>query len=350
MQYRRLGKTGLSVSEIGFGAWGIGGGMWGRPDDAESQRALHRAFELGVNFFDTARVYGGANSEEGHSEKLLANFVWEVGREKIYLASKIPPKNYRWPAPKVDIRQVFPRDWIVQKVDESLQALKVETIDLMQFHVWQDYFVEDDGWKEVTSKLTQQGKVRFWGLSLNDYQPENCQRTVETGLISTVQLIFNIFHQKPTEFFPFFKQHDIGVIARVPLDEGGLSGSIKEDSVFAWDDFRRHYFSQPRRQELVQRLSRLEKFLGSEAASLPELALRYTLSFDEVAVVIPGMRQSAHAQANAALSDGRWLSPETLVKLRSESWERNFYAAGWGKIFGWIVTKMMGYFRKALSL
>lgn len=350
MQFRRLGKTGFQVSEIGFGAWGIGGGMWGRPDDTEGRKALHKAFELGVNFFDTARVYGGLNSEEGHSEKLLGAFLKEIGRDRVYIASKVPPKNYRWPASaNVSIREVFPKDWIIQKVEESLQALAVETIDLMQFHVWQDYFVEDAGWKEAIEQLTKQGKVKSWGLSLNDYQPENCQRTIETGLISTVQLIFNLFHQKPSEVFPFFKKHDVGLIARVPLDEGGLSGNIREDTTFALDDFRRHYFSAERRRELVQRLIPLEKLLGTESKSIPELALRYTLSFDEVSVVIPGMRKESHAVANATVSDGRRLSSELLLKLREHRWERNFYASGWRKVAGWAVSKMVGYFRKVLS-
>lgn len=327
MQYRVLGKTGFEVSEVGFGGWGIGGGMWGEVDDEEARRALRRAFELGINFFDTARVYGDTRDRDGHSEKLIGEFLKEVGRDKVLVASKIPPKNYEWPArPDVPLGEVFPNDWIVQKVEESLTALDVGTIDLMQFHVWQDFFVEADGWKETIQKLTDQGKVRFWGLSLNDYQPGNCRRTIETGLIASVQLIFNVFHQKPIEVFPLFKNHGVGVIARVPLDEGGLTGTITEDTVFADDDFRSDYFRGERRTELAGRVRALEHLLGEEVTSLPELALRYVLSFAEVSTVIPGMRKVGHVEANAAIADTGCLSPQLLEKARDHAWERNFYS------------------------
>lgn len=326
MKYRVLGKTGLKVSEVGFGAWGIGQGMWGPSDEKESLNSLRSAFDLGVNFYDTAWVYGDERTRDGQSEKLIGQLSGQVGRDRIIIASKVPPKNFEWPAlPGVKISEVFPQDWIINKVNDSLSRLGVETIDLMQFHVWQDGFAEDDGWKKTTQDLTKAGKVKHWGLSLNDYQPENCQKTVETGLISGLQLIFNIFHQKPLEMFPFYKKHNLGVIARVPLDEGGLSGTVNEDSVFSKEDFRRDYFRGDRIKELSKRVVELKKLLGDEAVTLSELALRYILSFEEVSTVIPGMRTPAHVKANAAIADGRPLSNQLLDKIAGYAWERDFY-------------------------
>jgi aryl-alcohol dehydrogenase-like predicted oxidoreductase len=327
MKYRILGKTGFKVSEVGFGAWGIGGGMWGSVSAEESLKALHKAYALGVNFYDTAWVYGDQKTRDGQSEKLVGRFAKEVGRDKVYIASKVPPMNFTWPArPGVVASQVFPKNWIVGKVNDSLSRLNIDCLDLMQFHVWQDSFVEEDEWKNALQDLTKEGKVKFWGLSLNDYQPDNCKKTIETGLISSVQLIFNIFHQMPTAMFPFYKEHNVGVIARVPLDEGGLTGNINEETVFPPGDFRSGYFGGKRKSELVKRINELKGLLGDEAQDLSELALRYILSFDEVSTVIPGMRSEAHCLANAMICDGRKLSNRLLQELKKFTWERNFYS------------------------
>ena len=325
MQYRILGKTGLKVSEIGFGAWGIGGGMWGNTDDEEATKALRRAFDLGINFFDTARVYGDAKNRDGHSEKLIGEFLKEIGRDKVYVASKVPPKNYEWPARSdVVISEVFPKDWIVQKVGESLKALRVETIDLMQFHVWQDSYVENDDWKEAVQDLTKQGKVKHWGISINDYQPANVLRTLETGLIDTVQFIFNIYHQDPEkELLPFAKKNKIGLVARVPLDEGGLTGAVTPETVFG--DWRDGFFKGDRRKEVFERAKALLTVAGGEVQSLPEMALRWILSHDEVSTVIPGMRKASHVSENTRVPDGRKLSAPLMSKLVGHAWERNFY-------------------------
>src|SRR3989344_5945207 len=236
MKYRILGKTGLKISEVGMGTWQLAGEPWGwtAPDETESLRALYRFVELGGNFIDTAYVYGRAdeaNAPAGKhtSEELIGKFLKETGsKEKVVVATKIAPKNRKWPAWKgVPISEVFPDNYIEEMVDASLKSLRLETIDLMQFHVWQDNFVQEDGWKNTIQKITQKGKVKFWGLSLNDYQPANCLKTLDTGLISSVQFIFNIFHQKPIEsLFPYAKKNNIGLIARVPLDEGGLTGKL----------------------------------------------------------------------------------------------------------------------------
>ena len=334
MQYRTLGKTGLKISEVGYGTWQLADDprMWVGADPKESLQCLHRFVELGGNFIDTAWVYGYSKDKpDSHpSEELIGKFLKESGkRNDIVIATKVAPKNWRWPAGQgIPIAEVFPNDRIEQCVDDSLRSLGVETIDLAQFHVWQDDFVDDDGWKETIQKLTQAGKVKHWGISVNDYQPANCLRTLDTGLITTIQFIFNIFHQKPTEkLLPYAKEHNIGLIARVPLDEGGLSGKFTEETTFAEGDFRRDFFGGERLKELVQHVDQLKTLLDEDAHSIPEFALRYILSFDTVSTVIPGMRKLPHVEANTSVSDKGKLSAELMEELKKHAWERNFYGS-----------------------
>lgn len=334
MKYRALGKTGLKVSEVGMGTWQLAGKPWGwdAPDEKESLRALYRFVELGGNFIDTAWVYGRADEpgeEKGRhtSEELIGKFIKQTGnRDKVIIASKIPPKNRKWPALKGrGIREVFPDKYIEEYVDSSLRSLGIDSIDLMQFHVWQDDFYKNDGWKKTIKKISKKGKVKYWGLSINDYQPSNCLKTLETGHIDTVQFIFNIFHQKPTEkLLPYAKKHKIGLIARVPLDEGGLTGRLTLETKFD-DDMRSVYFRKDRLAEVVKRVEELEKLLGKEAKDIPELALRFILSFPEVSSVIPGTRKVKYVEANTAVSDGKRLSKKFKTDLKRHVWERNFY-------------------------
>lgn len=336
MKYRILGKTGLKVSEIGCGTWQLANdpNAWVGSDLEESGRSLERFVELGGNFIDTAWVYGfdEAKPDKHPSEELIGKLLKQSGkRDQVILATKVPPKNMHWPAFKsVPISEVFPNDWIEHCVDDSLRSLGVDTIDLVQFHVWQDDFANEDGWKEAIQKITKSGKVKHWGISINDYQPSNCLKTLETGLISTIQFIFNVFHQKPKEkLLPYAKKHNIGLIARVPLDEGGLSGKLTTDTVFDDKEFRKEYFSKERLEELVKRNGELMNEAGGEVKTLPELALRYILSFDEISSVIPGMRKVRNVEANVSFSDGRKLSAELMEKLKGHSWERNFYPESW---------------------
>lgn len=331
MKYRTLGKTGLKVSEIGMGTWQLANdpGCWVGSDLAESLRAIYKFTELGGNFIDTAWIYGYSDSDPDRhpSEELIGKFLKESNsRDRLVIATKVPGKNMQWPALKnIPISEVFPDAWIEKCVDDSLRSLGVDHIDLVQFHVWQDDFVEDDGWKNTIQKIIQSGKVRFWGISVNDYQPSNCFRALDTGLISTIQFIFNIFHQKPTQkLLPYAHKHNIGLIARVPLDEGGLTGNLTESTKFADGDFRQHYFSRDRLPELVARTDKLKQLLGSEAQTLPELALRYILSWPEISTTIPGIRKVKYAIANTSVSDGRRLSPRVMSELKSHTWERNF--------------------------
>jgi aryl-alcohol dehydrogenase-like predicted oxidoreductase len=317
MKYRTLGRTGIEVSEVGYGAWGIGGIQWTGGDDDEARRALNLAIDQGLNFIDTALAYGG-----GHSERLVGEVV-RARKEQITVATKIPPKNMQWPARPVPLQQVFPRDYIIECTEQSLRNLGVETIDLQQFHVWHDNWAGESEWVEAITKLRQQGKIRYVGISINDYQPANAIGALRTGQIDAVQVIYNIFEQAPQdELFPACQELNIGVLARVPFDEGGLTGAIKPDTVFPESDFRSFFFRGDRKQKVFERVEKLKTLLGEEAASLPELALRFTLSHDAVSTVIPGMRTAKHVSSNIACSDGRKLSAGLMERLKAFAWDR----------------------------
>jgi len=322
MHYRTLGRTRLRVSEIGLGAWGMGGGYWRGADDAESLRSLHRAADVGVNFFDTALVYNN-----GHSERLIRRFREERGGE-IIIATKIPPKNNQWPAPAgTRLAEAFPHDHILECTEKSLANLGVECIDLQQFHVWTDDWADLAEWYDAVRELQEQGKVRFIGISVNDHDPGSVLRTAASGKIDVFQVIYNIFDQSPErELFPYCLDKEIGVIARVPFDEGGLTGSITRETVFPRGDFRASYFRGDRPEQVAEHTDRLKPLLGKEAATLPELALRFCLDHAAVSTVIPGMRTVRHVEANCAVSDGRRLSHLLRSELKAHAWERNFYS------------------------
>ena len=321
MKYRRLGSTGIEVSEIGYGAWGIGGALWQGSKDDESIQALHRAIDLGLNFIDTALAYG-----EGHSERLIGG-VLKQRKERVSVATKIPPKNGKWPARRgIPLRDCFPYDYVIQSTEQSLRNLNVDAIDIQQFHVWNDEWIEDSEWSDAVSKLKDQGKIRHFGVSINDHEPENALRLGATGKVDTFQVIYNIFDQSPEEkLFPFCEQNKIGIIVRVPLDEGGLTGSITPVSTFPEGDFRVAYFRDERKQQVVEHVSKLKPLLGTEAQSVAELALRFTLSHPAVSTVIPGMRTVKNVEANCKVSDGRVVSRKMLAELRNHRWQRNFY-------------------------
>jgi aryl-alcohol dehydrogenase-like predicted oxidoreductase len=322
MQYRKLGRTGLEISDVGYGAWGIGGRQWQGGTDDESIRALHRAFELGLNFIDTALAYG-----EGHSERLVAQ-VLKTAPHRIFVATKIPPKNRLWPArPGTKIKDVFPRGYIVECTGESLRNLGVETIDLQQLHVWNPEWLEHDDWKRGLEDIKKSGKVRFLGISINDHQPDSAIEIIKTGLIDTVQVIYNIFDQTPEQnLFALTQESNIGVIARVPFDEGSLTGTITEETNFGNDEFRAHYFRGDHKKQVVGHINKLKKDLEGEEGTLPEIALRFCLSHSAVSTVIPGMRKVRNVEANCAASDKGPLPEAMLNKLRRHAWDKNFYS------------------------
>lgn len=321
MNYRRLGRTGFQVSEVGFGAWGIGGSMWMGAQDDESIAALHAAIDAGVNFIDTALVYG-----DGHSETLVGQVV-RSRSERIYIATKVPPKNEHWPAlPGDRIADTFPSAYIVDCTEQSLRNLKLDCIDLQQLHVWRDEWMEDQGWIETLRTLKAQGKARAIGVSINDHEPDSALRLVESGVIDTVQVIYNIFDQAPAErLLPACLRHDVGVLARCPYDEGGLTGAIGPETTFPEGDWRHHYFKGDRKAQVAAHVALLKQLLGPEANALPELALRFCLAHPAVSTVIPGMRRRKHVQANCSVSDGRKLSDGLIKDLSRHAWQRNFY-------------------------
>jgi aryl-alcohol dehydrogenase-like predicted oxidoreductase len=321
MRYRRLGRTGLEISEIGYGAWGIGGAQWGGADDDESIRALHRGIDLGLNFIDTALAYG-----EGRSERLVGRVVRER-EETVYVATKVPPKNRIWPAEgDSPLEDVFPPGYVRECAEQSLRNLEMDTVDLLQLHVWNDDWADSDELAEEVDDLRSSGKVRFFGISINDHQPSNGLRLVERGSVDTVQVIYNVFDQSPEdELFPACREHDVGVIARVPLDEGGLTGRIDADTEFEGDDFRAHYFRGDRKREVHERASAIAADLEIEQDRLAETALRFILSEPAVSTVIPGMRSLRNVERNVAASDAGPLPEEERERLRAHRWVRNFY-------------------------
>lgn len=333
MNYRKLGGTCFNISEIGYGTWQIANdpSMWTGADLVESESCLKEFVNQGGNFIDTAWIYGWSSEYPGRhpSEELVGAFIKKNNfKDKIIVATKIPPKNMKWPAWKgIPVSEVFPADHIEKCVDDSLRSLGLETIDLMQFHVWQDDFIVSEELKEVMQIIAKKGKVRYWGISVNDYQPTNCLEALATGLFSSVQTIFNIFHQKPAqELFPYAAKHNIGIIARVPLDEGGLSGKFTKDTIFAEGDFRSRYFTRERLKELSFHIERLKDICKRHnVGSVAELAFRFILSHPQVSTTIPGMRRMAHLKENMAISEKGVLSESILTELTQEVWERNFY-------------------------
>ncbi len=322
MRYRTLGKTGFEISEIGYGAWGIGRSQWRGATDETSLAALATAIERGLNFIDTALAYG-----DGHSEQLVGRVVRQA-EHKIFVATKIPPKNMLWPARRgIGIDKVFPYNYIVRSTETSLENLGLETIDLQQLHVWNPEWVARDEWRRGFEDLKKSGKVRAVGISINDHEPDSALELIETGLIDSVQVIYNIWDQTPEErLLPLCRERNIGVLARVPLDEGGLTGTITPDTKFPRGDFRSYYFAGERKRQVFNRVQALENDLDGVAGTLPEIALRFCLSPPAVSTVIPGMRRVATVESSCSVSDLGPLPEDVLAKLKRHAWPRNFYS------------------------
>ncbi len=316
MVQRRFGRTGWQVGEVGYGMWGMGG--WTGSDDEESRVSLRRALDLGCNFFDTAWAYG-----EGHSEKLLGELLRDRAETRLYSATKIPPKNGRWPArAEYTLDEVFPPDHIRAFTEKSLSNLGVATLDLIQFHVWNDAWAEDARWQRAVQSLRDEGLVRAVGISINRWEPANAIRALRTGLIDAVQVVYNIFDQAPEdELLPVCRELDVAVIARVPFDEGTLTGNLTLDSRWPDGDFRNAYFAGDNLRESVRRAEAI-RLLLPRGVDLPELALRWILSNPDISVVIPGMRKVRHVEANIRASDHGPLAPALLAQLASHRWER----------------------------
>jgi aryl-alcohol dehydrogenase-like predicted oxidoreductase len=343
MRYREFGRTGWEVSEIGYGMWGLG--AWSGSEDSESLGSLQRAIDLGCNFFDTAWVYGN-----GHSEKLLGQVLRVNSGKKIFVATKVPPKNRSWPAPAHStLDENYPPEHITEYVDKSLRNLGLQSLDLIQLHTWNDSWLADARIGPAIEKLKTTGKLRAVGISLNRWQPWNGLKAVRAGLVDAVQVVYNIFDQNPEdELFPACSEKNVAVIARVPFDEGSLTGTLTASSKWAEGDWRNSYFSGGKLQQTLERVDALKPLLRETShgtiaknkgphdapafvrMTLPELALRFILSNPDVSTTIPEMRKTRNVEANLAVSERgalsehtpAYLSSDLLAELRRHRWER----------------------------
>ncbi len=316
MQNRIFGRLGWSVGEIGYGMWGMG--AWTGSDDEESRTSLHRAVDLGCNFFDTAYAYG-----EGHSERLLGELVRAYPGKRLYTASKIPPKSRRWPSRRGYLLQDnFPPEYIREYTERSLRNLGLERLDLMQFHVWEDDWAADESWQRAVEDLKREGKIGAMGVSVNRWEPDNVLNTLRTGLIDAVQVIYNIFDQAPEDaLFPLCRELGVAVIARCPLDEGSLAGTLTKDTRWPEGDWRNTYFVEENLHSTVDHVEALRPLVPT-GMSMADMAMRFILCNPDVSTIIPGMRKLRHVEANIAVSDGAGLPADLLHKLQAHRWDR----------------------------
>jgi len=316
MQYRRFGRTGWKVSEIGYGMWGMAG--WSGSEDAESLASLQRAVDLGCNFFDTAWAYG-----DGHSETLLGEVLRANPGKKLYTATKVPPKNRQWPARReYSLDDCYPPEYIEEYVEKSLANLGLKTLDLIQLHTWEDKWLDDKRLLPVIEKLRSREKVRAFGLSLNRWEPWNGVRAVRSGVADAVQVIYNIFDQSPEdELFPACREKDVAVIARVPFDEGSLTGSLTLESKWPAADWRNTYFVAENLKATVARVDELKK-IRRGGISMADMALRFILNNKDVSTIIPGMRKIANVETNVAASAAGPLPGPVQAELRKHRWDR----------------------------
>jgi len=316
MKFRRFGRTGWQVGEIGYGMWGMGG--WTGSEDAESSASLQRAIDLGCNFFDTAWAYG-----DGHSEQLLGQALRANPGKKLYVATKVPPKNRRWPSnPSFTLEQSYPPEYVFEYVEKSLRNIRTDALDLIQYHTWEDKWLDDERTLRTIEKLRESGKVRAVGISLNRWEPWNGIRAVKAGLVDAVQVIYNIFDQNPEdELFPACREKDVAVIARVPFDEGSLTGTLTLQSKWPKQDWRHTYFVPENLRASVEHADAL-KYLIPADSSMAELALRFILNNCDVSTIIPGMRKIRNVEANIAASDKGPLPGVLRAELQKHRWDR----------------------------
>ena len=316
MKYRTLGRLQWRVSELGHGMWGMAG--WTGGDDRESMAALHRAVELGCNFFDTAWAYGA-----GKSERMLADLLRAHRGQRLYAATKIPPKNLRWTGlAGIALEDVFPPDHIREYTYRSLENLGISCIDLQQFHSWNDEWASDERWQRAVTDLQREGVITAVGISVNRWEPDNILRTLATGLVDTVQVVYNIFEQAPEDtLFDACTTRGVGVIARVPFDEGSLTGTFTHDVTWPEGDFRNVYFTPANLRETLARVLALEAVLPS-GSQLVDVALRFVLSHPAVSTTIPGMRRARHVERNTLAVEEGPLDSVLRGALRAHRWDR----------------------------
>lgn len=316
MKNRRLGRTNWEISEIGYGMWGMAG--WTGSDDEESFRSLQLAADMGCNFFDTAWGYGA-----GKSEGLLGELVRANKTRKLYTATKMPPKNFQWPSRReFTLNDCFPPDHIQKYVEKSLKNAGLDSFDLMQFHTWEDLWLEDERGMRKMIDLKEQGLFKAIGISLNRWEPWNGVKAVESGFIDTVQVIYNIFDQNPMdELLPACRKMNVGVIARVPFDEGSLTGTLTKESKWPAGDWRNTYFVPENLISSVEHADALKPLIP-KGMTMPEMALRFILGEPTISTIIPGMRKISHTKTNMKTSDDGPLKPELMKELKKHRWDR----------------------------
>ena len=328
MKTRMLGTTGYVVSELGLGAWGLGGDMWRGVDDGAAREALRAAVDQGITFFDTALAYGN-----GHSERLIGEVLKaEMRAGRVVVATKVPPRNQEWPGKAgKPLADVFPARHLAASTERSLKNLGVEALPLQQLHVWHDAWLNDPEWEasyDRIVRLKREGKVLHWGISINDHAPETALGVLKDPVFETAQVIYNIYDRSPERaLFELARTKPLGVIVRVPFDEGALTGQIRASTVFPAGDWREQYFTGDRRAEAERRGNALAQLLDDQVQTLPELALRFCLSSPRVSTVIPGMRRAAHVRQNVAAAEQGRLTEGMLAKLEAHAWDKNWYPA-----------------------
>jgi aryl-alcohol dehydrogenase-like predicted oxidoreductase len=322
---RRLGRTGWRVSEVGCGTWQLGGTMWGEVTESCARQCIDAALDAGISFFDTALAYG-----HGRSETVLGQALAEAGeRDRVRVATKVPPMNWKWPASTgVPIRDVFPPHWITECALRSMENLGGDPLDLLQLHVWTDDWLADTEWLDTLSALRESGTVQAIGISVNDHDPSSALDVTRSGRIDTIQVIYNVFDQGAENgLFEAAQQADVGIIGRVPLDEGSLAGNLTVETEFAETDMRRSYFRGDRLEQTVRRVERMRPLLEAESQCMAEGAVRFCLSHPALTTVIVGSTNPAHIREVAEASDAGPLDASVRLKLKSHSWPRNFYPA-----------------------
>lgn len=326
MRKRKLGRTGYMVSELGMGTLGMAGDMWRGVEPGDAQRSLYTAIDSGLDFVDTALFYGA-----GLAEKLVGEVIRDLrARDRVVVATKVPPLNETWPADANSLlERVFHPDHVQASVERSLRNLRVEVLPLCQLHVWHDAWLDSRSWADVRGRMQlmiKQGKVLHWGISCNSCDPGSALAVLDEPIVEAAQVVYNIFERScEAEFFARAADREVAIIARSPLDEGGLSGYLRVDSSFPKGDFRGRYFAGERLAQMVARVEALGALLGDEVRSAPELAVRFVLSRPEVAVTIPGMRRIEHVRANLHAASKGPLSEPLLARLADHAWDKNWY-------------------------
>jgi aryl-alcohol dehydrogenase-like predicted oxidoreductase len=325
MKHRIFGRLGWKISEIGFGAWAIGGTAWGKQGDNDSVRALHKALDLGCNFIDTAQGYG-----EGHSEQIIGRVLKERKGERVYVATKIPPQPGAWPPTPYDkIEDRFSEAYLRERIEASLRSLQTDCIDLLQLHTWTRAWNHNPAALEILRTLRKEGKLRGIGISTPEQDQNSLVDLMRDGWLDAVQVIYNIFEQEPAaEFLPVALEHQVGVIVRVAFDESSLTGKFTAQTTFSEGEFRNNYFAGDRLARTVKRVEKIKAAIGSAEPDMATAALKFALKPAAVVTVIPGMRNARQAESNCGVSDQPAMSDELEIKLREHAWRRGVWYSG----------------------